>query len=55
MLQSMGSQRVGHNCATEKQQQQKWSNIRLLIITGLFSKDVEDGLTWDKSERGESS
>ena len=32
MLQSKGSQRVGHNCASEKQQPQKWSNIRFLII-----------------------
>ena len=32
MLKSKGSQRIRHNCATEKQQPQKWSNIRFLII-----------------------
>ena len=55
ILQSMGLQRVSHNCTTEKQWQQKWSNTRFLIVKGLFRKDVENGLIWDKSECGEAS
>lgn len=33
----------------------QWSNIRFFTIKGFFRHDVEDGLTWDKSESGESS